>query len=66
MHEYVCTYSSHFICSTHIYNWHNSISRARKHCMTWCEFMVGICTVLGVRWSVMGTRLWINTVYGVD
>ena len=22
--------------------------------------------MLGVRWSVMGTQLWINTTYGVD
>ena len=67
MHEYVCTYSSHFICSTHIYtigiialHVHENIARHR------CECIVGISIVLGVRWSVMGTLLWINTVYDVD
>ena len=31
-----------------------------------CEGIVEIDTVLGVRWCVVSTRLWINTAYGVD
>ena len=58
MQGYVCTYSSHFVCSTHIYIFGIIALHVHENiALHGCECMVGIGTVLGVRWSVMGTRL---------